>query len=152
MRSWQVLRASFGKLAFQQRAQQFGHGHALREGRYLDARPHRGRDVEGQARGVEVAFLDAVGVALTNPRLGVRVRRWTCADGDALAVALAHVGHRSSSSVSAAISRAAALSGAVSRASRPAATLSANTMRRSEEHTSELQSLMRISYAVFCLK
>src|SRR3546814_2435228 len=27
-----------------------------------------------------------------------------------------------------------------------------STMRRSEEHTSELQSLMRISYAVFCLK
>src|SRR3546814_1575573 len=26
------------------------------------------------------------------------------------------------------------------------------TQRRSEEHTSELQSLMRISYAVFCLK
>src|SRR3546814_5353792 len=26
------------------------------------------------------------------------------------------------------------------------------SMRRSEEHTSELQSLMRISYAVFCLK
>src|SRR3546814_7896384 len=26
------------------------------------------------------------------------------------------------------------------------------TFRRSEEHTSELQSLMRISYAVFCLK
>src|SRR3546814_1604501 len=26
------------------------------------------------------------------------------------------------------------------------------TSRRSEEHTSELQSLMRISYAVFCLK
>src|SRR3546814_5412960 len=26
------------------------------------------------------------------------------------------------------------------------------TNRRSEEHTSELQSLMRISYAVFCLK
>src|SRR3546814_8098377 len=25
-------------------------------------------------------------------------------------------------------------------------------VRRSEEHTSELQSLMRISYAVFCLK
>src|SRR3546814_1790665 len=32
-----------------------------------------------------------------------------------------------------------------------AATLSSG-MRRSEEHTSELQSLMRISYAVFCLK
>src|SRR3546814_10400433 len=27
-----------------------------------------------------------------------------------------------------------------------------NAMARSEEHTSELQSLMRISYAVFCLK
>src|SRR3546814_4413731 len=27
-----------------------------------------------------------------------------------------------------------------------------NTYGRSEEHTSELQSLMRISYAVFCLK
>src|SRR3546814_4270749 len=29
---------------------------------------------------------------------------------------------------------------------------SANATDRSEEHTSELQSLMRISYAVFCLK
>src|SRR3546814_5881854 len=27
-----------------------------------------------------------------------------------------------------------------------------NYLNRSEEHTSELQSLMRISYAVFCLK
>src|SRR3546814_8961213 len=27
-----------------------------------------------------------------------------------------------------------------------------NRRKRSEEHTSELQSLMRISYAVFCLK
>src|SRR3546814_5727223 len=27
-----------------------------------------------------------------------------------------------------------------------------STQERSEEHTSELQSLMRISYAVFCLK
>src|SRR3546814_10901302 len=30
--------------------------------------------------------------------------------------------------------------------------LSADRAARSEEHTSELQSLMRISYAVFCLK
>src|SRR3546814_7481176 len=29
---------------------------------------------------------------------------------------------------------------------------SANGVHRSEEHTSELQSLMRLSYAVFCLK
>src|SRR3546814_950222 len=28
----------------------------------------------------------------------------------------------------------------------------AGLIKRSEEHTSELQSLMRISYAVFCLK
>src|SRR3546814_2658582 len=31
-------------------------------------------------------------------------------------------------------------------------TPSSNVPDRSEEHTSELQSLMRISYAVFCLK
>src|SRR3546814_9434569 len=31
-------------------------------------------------------------------------------------------------------------------------TVSTISTRRSEEHTSELQSLMRISYAVFCLK
>src|SRR3546814_4396863 len=35
------------------------------------------------------------------------------------------------------------------RVSRPAARIGT---RRSEEHTSELQSLMRISYAVFCLQ
>src|SRR3546814_4341249 len=32
------------------------------------------------------------------------------------------------------------------------ADLTAELRQRSEEHTSELQSLMRISYAVFCLK
>src|SRR3546814_1802835 len=31
-------------------------------------------------------------------------------------------------------------------------TISGSRLERSEEHTSELQSLMRISYAVFCLK
>src|SRR3546814_8403792 len=42
--------------------------------------------------------------------------------------------------------------------SSPAATFAARSfpaliaLSRSEEHTSELQSLMRISYAVFCLK
>src|SRR3546814_4310930 len=35
---------------------------------------------------------------------------------------------------------------------RAAATWSGKYWKRSEEHTSELQSLMRISYAVFCLK
>src|SRR3546814_13667488 len=35
---------------------------------------------------------------------------------------------------------------------RSAPTAISTASRRSEEHTSELQSLMRISYAVFCLK
>src|SRR3546814_1358534 len=34
----------------------------------------------------------------------------------------------------------------------PGLTISTEMCIRSEEHTSELQSLMRISYAVFCLK
>src|SRR3546814_8475345 len=34
----------------------------------------------------------------------------------------------------------------------PSVTCAPSTTFRSEEHTSELQSLMRISYAVFCLK
>src|SRR3546814_6917379 len=38
------------------------------------------------------------------------------------------------------------------RSPRPAAVTAPDAPRRSEEHTSELQSLMRISYAVFCLK
>src|SRR3546814_3724938 len=37
-------------------------------------------------------------------------------------------------------------------ATHPGQRLSAGVLARSEEHTSELQSLMRISYAVFCLK
>src|SRR3546814_5832240 len=36
--------------------------------------------------------------------------------------------------------------------SSPSGTTNATSATRSEEHTSELQSLMRISYAVFCLK
>src|SRR3546814_11342752 len=38
------------------------------------------------------------------------------------------------------------------RALRRAGAAGGRQSRRSEEHTSELQSLMRISYAVFCLK
>src|SRR3546814_1483895 len=37
-------------------------------------------------------------------------------------------------------------------AERGSAATAGTRQRRSEEHTSELQSLMRISYAVFCLK
>src|SRR3546814_3247147 len=41
---------------------------------------------------------------------------------------------------------------AVPRVASASAEGSTTIMGRSEEHTSELQSLMRISYAVFCLK
>src|SRR3546814_2169453 len=34
----------------------------------------------------------------------------------------------------------------------PISSAKPSSVKRSEEHTSELQSLMRISYAVFCLK
>src|SRR3546814_4508264 len=40
----------------------------------------------------------------------------------------------------------------IGKASEAADNLTLATITRSEEHTSELQSLMRISYAVFCLK
>src|SRR3546814_9961072 len=43
-------------------------------------------------------------------------------------------------------------SGLVGPASPPGPFLKGIGLTRSEEHTSELQSLMRISYAVFCLK
>src|SRR3546814_4509915 len=38
------------------------------------------------------------------------------------------------------------------RSTSPVSPIEASAYARSEEHTSELQSLMRISYAVFCLK
>src|SRR3546814_8214205 len=41
---------------------------------------------------------------------------------------------------------------ATSPTARTSSTSRISASRRSEEHTSELQSLMRISYAVFCLK
>src|SRR3546814_7453239 len=54
------------------------------------------------------------------------------------------------------IRREAALRGRPERAHHhgpaPAGDRRESPARRSEEHTSELQSLMRISYAVFCLK
>src|SRR3546814_8957701 len=41
---------------------------------------------------------------------------------------------------------------AVEEEAEPALPVATHAHARSEEHTSELQSLMRISYAVFCLK
>src|SRR3546814_12378697 len=48
--------------------------------------------------------------------------------------------------------RVAALLHGITARSTPARLEALRAQERSEEHTSELQSLMRISYAVFCLK
>src|SRR3546814_4354514 len=60
----------------------------------------------------------------------------------AITIAAMAVGGRIAAGVGAALIIAALIAGA---AARP-------PLLRSEEHTSELQSLMRISYAVFCLQ
>src|SRR3546814_9501486 len=52
----------------------------------------------------------------------------------------------------AAIRRAALAQDSSARATPLSSRPPCRTQMRSEEHTSELQSLMRISYAVFCLK
>src|SRR3546814_6791148 len=49
-------------------------------------------------------------------------------------------------------SRRCARNSRVKKPTIPATTLPSSRLNRSEDHTSELQSLMRISYAVFCLK
>src|SRR3546814_6918777 len=52
-----------------------------------------------------------------------------------------------------ALQRRAVASGGARQGAGPApAGAGGRRLQRSEEHTSELQSLMRISYAVFCLK
>src|SRR3546814_5725154 len=73
---------------------------------------------------------------LRNSARTVRVRLWACALGRIAVIRPANFSPGKAVSV--------ALSGCPTRTS-PARI-------RSEEHTSELQSLMRISYAVFCLK
>src|SRR3546814_14253283 len=51
-----------------------------------------------------------------------------------------------------AIDRELVLPAGLQHVGQPAGTAEVEVGTRSEEHTSELQSLMRISYAVFCLK
>src|SRR3546814_9916520 len=62
--------------------------------------------------------------------IGEDVRDWSCVDGDEVIYPY---------DASVAVTSEISIPGAI-------------TFLRSEEHTSELQSLMRISYAVFCLK
>src|SRR3546814_4535120 len=65
-------------------------------------------------------------------------------------IAASSASRRCSSSLTRA--RSACTSAAGDDASAPASAAVSVATGRSEEHTSELQSLMRISYAVFCLK
>src|SRR3546814_7936933 len=58
----------------------------------------------------------------------------------------------SASSTSAASDASAASCASITATTPPSDSVSPTLTLRSEEHTSELQSLMRISYAVFCLK
>src|SRR3546814_4191611 len=76
---------------------------------------------------------------LTNPcgRVLVPVLRWPGAEGATAPEPLRQQDHRGEATLE--------------HRSRSAVTVGAGPTR-SEEHTSELQSLMRISYAVFCLK
>src|SRR5450631_1991445 len=112
---------------FQQRTQHLGDRDAACEGFNLDARAQRQRHVKGEPGGIEIGLADICTVALTNPGVGLWTGRRTRTDGHTLAVL--HGFNLSTSSASAAISRAAMLSGSSSRASCPVATLSANTMR-----------------------
>src|SRR3546814_3574348 len=87
-----------------------------------DDRPVRGGLIAGIASAVSVAIGMEMIVYLAATG-GVIALRWVAHDGEARRMQAYALG----------------LSGGVS-------------IGRSEEHTSELQSLMRISYAVFCLK
>src|SRR3546814_8476339 len=128
----------------------------MSEHEQVDAGVHRQRGVQhGERRGLhqavdtppaeeaDVVADDEVVTAgichgLQDGGLGVRTwlrRRWW--DGADAQVGN-HAGHR-------AVGARRAPSRSISRSA-------SSTKRRSEEHTSELQSLMRISYAVFCLK
>src|SRR3546814_4414505 len=71
------------------------------------------------------------------------------AEVDLIVIDTAH-GHNRE--VAGAVERVKKLSNSVQVIAGNVATAEATRALRSEEHTSELQSLMRISYAVFCLK
>src|SRR3546814_3986479 len=85
------------------------------------------------------------------PDRGDRIRSWHMFEALAK-LAPVHVAALADNEADAALARdkmaplCKSLAIEVRKASRPLA-----LARRSEEHTSELQSLMRISYAVFCL-
>src|SRR3546814_18533002 len=93
----------------------------------------------------DAAFLD--GGDLAGRRACIRQTMTALLPSCAAACA---AGHRSTTNI-ACCGQPANMFGTASRSALHAPTTAALRVR-SEEHTSELQSLMRISYAVFCLK
>src|SRR3546814_3447408 len=91
------------------------------------------------------------GADAAQPLLADSVRTFLVDDFDSLAAAAGHylrdVGARPTRAVMAVAAR---IDGDTARMTNHRWVVA--RQRRSEEHTSELQSLMRISYAVFCLK
>src|SRR3546814_5546910 len=85
------------------------------------------------------------------------VERGTTADARVLRTLLTDLGdmvvrERVQSPALIIVGKVAARADALDCLGAPGVAASLKDMPRSEEHTSELQSLMRISYAVFCLK
>src|SRR3546814_1784398 len=92
-------------------------------------------------------FMIEVGASITNAPSRSRSRQWARARWR-LPAARSHSRSRAHSSASG--GAAGSFPGPCDSPARRTSSVSA--AGRSEEHTSELQSLMRISYAVFCLK
>src|SRR3546814_1514178 len=94
-----------------------------------------------RSRGVVDAALHSAGLFCANCRIASRSASVRCSGSSARARCCSS---RSACSAESAHSQ--------SRSSVRATKRLSGSTARSEEHTSELQSLMRISYAVFCLK
>src|SRR3546814_2408545 len=96
-------------------------------------------------RGRKVRILATLGPASANPAMIAALHR---AGADAFRVNMSHGDHAGHAKAIAAIR---ALEKDTGRPTTILVDLQGPKLQRSEEHTSELQSLMRISYAVFCL-
>src|SRR3546814_2015701 len=81
-----------------------------------------------------------------------RADRTACDAEPAIAAAVRHTAESAVDRIDAADTADAGVGDPARSANGLIAKRSIDPVERSEEHTSELQSLMRISYAVFCLK
>src|SRR3546814_5814691 len=118
----------------------------------MKGEPHFGRDARGEIIEIEAGELLSIG-SIESARLHHRItehhrdaeRLWCGVGPEGVARQMRHVEHRAHVD--------AAAEDRIGRRQRRDQLLDGGSRRiRSEEHTSELQSLMRISYAVFCLK